>query len=191
MNGFDEKLIDTLSRLQKGEKEYFSSLDSSFFPLTASLAAKYGKGDEYDDSLQSARMALYNAAMSYNILQQNVSFGLYAKICISNALISDARKRKKKPEFVVSLEEMTERGVISSYIADEFEDPSVSLIKNEEILHLKKMAGDCLSAYEKQVFDLYVKGMSTYEISSCLEKDEKSVNNALCRITAKLKGLLK
>ena len=54
MNGFDEKLIDTLSRLQKGEKESFSSLDSSFFPLTASLAAKYGKGDEYDDSLQSA-----------------------------------------------------------------------------------------------------------------------------------------
>ncbi len=190
MNSFDEKLIEMLEKLQAGNKAVFSDIASAFSPLVASLSAKYGVAEEYDDSLQAARMALYNAAMTYNITQRNVSFGLYAKICISNALISDARKRKKSIGAVYSLDEMTERGMFFSDYADELDDPATHLIKSEEAEQLRRIAEDCLSGYEKQVFNLYIKGMSTYEMATALSRDEKSVNNALCRITAKLKGLL-
>ena len=190
MNSYDEKLIVMLEKLQTGDKTVFSDINSSFSPLVRSLAAKYAPPEEFEEALQCGRVSLYNAAMSYNVSQHNVSFGLYAKICISNALISNARKRKKG-DMVCSLDEMNERGVFYSYAPDEFEQPDAHLIRNEELDELKRIASDHLSGYEKQVFDLYITGMSTYRISSVLGKDVKSVNNALCRITAKLKGLLK
>ena len=190
MNAFDEKLIEMLEKLRNGNDAVFSDIASAFSPLLVSLAAKYGAAEEYDDSLQTALVSLYSAAMSYNITQREVSFGLYAKICISNALISDARKKKRKVDAVCSLEEMTERGMFSSDYADEFDDPESRLIKSEENERLKKLAHDALSGYERQVFDLYIKGMSISEMAQTLKREEKSVNNALCRITTKLKGLL-
>ena len=105
--------------------------------------------------------------------------------------ISDIRKRNKKSRPVFSLDELSEKGLLSSYITDDFEDPTAQLILSEQTEQLRKIANDCLSGYEKQVFDYYVKGMSTYEIAKALSREEKSVNNALCRITSKLKGLMK
>ena len=44
-----------------------------------------------------------------------------------------------------------------------------------------------LSSFEKQVLDLYVTGMSYSQIAKVLGRDEKSTDNALQRMKAKLK----
>ena len=44
-----------------------------------------------------------------------------------------------------------------------------------------------LSAFEKQVLDLYLTGMKYSQIAKVLGRDDKSTDNALQRMKAKLK----
>ena len=48
-----------------------------------------------------------------------------------------------------------------------------------------------LSAFEKQVLDLYLTGMTYSQIAKVLGRDEKSTDNALQRVKAKIKKILK
>jgi RNA polymerase sporulation-specific sigma factor len=43
---------------------------------------------------------------------------------------------------------------------------------------------------ERDVFDLYITGMSVEQIAGLLGRDRKSVSNALYRMKGKIKGLL-
>jgi DNA-binding NarL/FixJ family response regulator len=54
---------------------------------------------------------------------------------------------------------------------------------------LYKLAKTHLSSYEYLIFEMYSSGQKGKEISSKIGKTEKSVNNAICRIKAKLNGL--
>ena len=191
MNENNIKLTFLLEKLQQGEKSVFSSIEQEFSPLIISLIAKYAKGTDEQEIMQEARLALYNAAMSYDLTQKKVSFGLYAKICISNALISDARKRSKNKGQVFSLDEIEENGGYPTYFSEECYDLSKHLIDNEEAEYLYKKATLVLSPYEAKVFDLYVKGFTTSGIAQTLGKTEKSVSNALARLTSKLRVILK
>ena len=191
MNENDNKLTFLLEELQQGKKSVFSAIEQDFSPLIHSLIFKYAKEADERESLQEARLALYNAAMSYDLTQKKVSFGLYAKICISNALISDARKRSKNKGQVFSLDEIEESGSYRTYFPEESYDLSEQLIENEDTEYLYKKAALVLSAYEAKVFDLYIKGFTTSGIAQSLGKTEKSVSNALARMTSKLRAILK
>ncbi len=191
MNENDKKLTFLLEKLQQGEKSVFSAIEQSFSPLINSLIYKYAKGTDERESIQEARLALYNAAMSYDPSQKKVRFGLYAKICISNALISDSRKRSKNKGQVFSLDEIEEYGSYRTYFPEESYDLSKHLIDNEDAEYLYKKAILVLSDYEARVFDLYIKGFTTSQIADALGKTEKSVSNALCRMTSKLRVELK
>ena len=191
MNTDDRKLVLMLEKLQKGEKNVFCEIEEMFFPLIHSLVMKYSQGEYEQESIQEARLALYNSALSYDVTQKDVSFGLYAKICISNALVSDARKRKHKRQPIFSLDEIEEFGTYSTYFPEESYDLSKHLIDNEDAEFLYNKAISVLSKYECRVFDLYVKGYTTTQIATELGKTEKSISNALCRMTTKLRILLK
>ena len=191
MNENDNKLTFLLKKLQQGDKSVFSAVEQDFSPLINSLIAKYAQGTDELEIMQEARLALYNAAMSYDLTQKKVSFGLYAKICISNALISDARKRSKNKGQVFSLDEIEECGSYSTYFPEENYDLSKHLIDNEDAEYLYKKAVLVLSPYEAKVFELYIKGFTTSQIAQTLDKTEKSVSNALYRMKVKIRGLLK
>ncbi len=191
MNTNDKNPALLLGKLQSGDKSVFSKIEEDFSPLIHSLVIKYASDTDEREAMQEARLALYNSAMSYDLSQNEVSFGLYAKICISNALVSDAKKRRKKQNSVFSLDEIEECGTYCAYLQEENSDPSQHLIDNEDAEFLYKKAIFALSKYEASVFDLYIKGFTTSQIAETLKKSEKSVSNALCRMTTKLRILLK
>ena len=63
--------------------------------------------------------------------------------------------------------------------------------KNKEnVENLERMIERELSSFEKQVLDLYLTGMSYVQIARVLARDEKSTDNALQRIKAKIKKAL-
>ncbi len=134
---------------------------------------------EYDDRLQDAAMALYSAAVSYDTSQSDVTFGLYAKICIRNSLISIKRKEKKNAKKTASYAIAEKKAAREA----EREASREKLEENEEMLSQ-------LSSYERMVLLLYLNGHSYREIGSALEKSEKSVENALYRTRSKLKKRL-
>ena len=176
----EKRLVKLIEEVKDGSDLAFSELCGDFAPLMKSQVTKmFGESpSEYDDRLQDAAMALYDAAVTYDMTQDKVTFGLYAKICIRNRLISIKRKekknKKKSAQYVVAGNELHETG------------RRASREKLEE--NVKVMSQ--LSSYEKKVLHLYLDGRSYREIGSALNKSEKSVDNALYRIKSKLKKLI-
>ena len=133
------------------------------------------------DFNQEAAVAFYNSIVTYNLNQNNVEFGLYAKICISNALNSQIRISKK-----FSIETLQDDFEVIEHFNDS-NDPSESILEKERIDSLLKAIHDALSNYEYKIWKLYLSGFSTQEIAKQLDTDAKSVSNAIYRIRVKLK----
>ena len=72
-------------------------------------------------------------------------------------------------------------------LADNGLNPEDFVIDKENVENLEKQIEQELSTFEKQVLDLYLTGMKYTQIAKVLGKDEKSTDNALQRIKAKLK----
>ena len=68
--------------------------------------------------------------------------------------------------------------------------PEEILIDRENVCSLRCKIEECLSAMEKQVFDLYMEGMTYQEIAKHLDKEPKSIDNALQRIKSKVNKAL-
>ena len=76
-------------------------------------------------------------------------------------------------------------------LSDNSLNPEKRMIDNEEE---KKLINDIevlLTDFEKQVFELKIAGFSYKEIAEILDKDVKSVDNAVQRIRVKAKSKLK
>ena len=174
---------DLVKRAAAGNEIAFSDLLDRYTPLiNRSVASFRYCGMESEDLSQEAIIALLFAVRTFRS-ESGVSFGLYAKICITNRLITTAKKRVA-PGFSVSYEEARER-------SDEgANDPSVVLGDAERIETIVRSAKKELSGFENRVFDLYLAGYTAKETAALLSIGEKSVSNALFRIRGKLKKLL-
>lgn len=173
-----------IEELRHGDREVFNSIYEEYSPLIRSLVAKYCGGTDSsldEDMTQEALIALYNSAMSYDLEQSEVSFGLYAKICISNRIISAMRKRTSSIE---SDED------ILDHLGDADSDPSKQLDDRESARLLAEKMLSQLSSYERRVFRLYVQGVRVADIAEFLGKTPKSVDNALSRIKNKIRKVL-
>ncbi len=77
-------------------------------------------------------------------------------------------------------------------IASEIEvNPEQLMIDRENVADIEAIIEKELSSFEKQVLDLYITGMSYSQIAKVLSRDEKSTDNALQRLKAKLRKAFK
>jgi len=167
---------DAFARLAK---EYKPMLDSSVAPYRAELS-----NQDLEDLQQEALLAFHRAVQSYELLYGNVSFGLYAKICVGKAIVSALRQLKKNAGVVViSLEDIEP----SEFV---WGDPADSVIEKENASELRSFIRENLSKYENSVWWMHYSGMSIDEIAESLGSSKKSVSNALARIKRKLRSLL-
>lgn len=200
----ENDVISLLELVKGGDESAFAELCEKYRTLTESAAYRFApsfKGDgadgEYgiDDLKQYAAMALYRAAITYEAdthgKGKEVSFGLYAKICVNNALISALRKyrgaRRKAERAAMGKAKMAS----NNKNPDVSSDPLDKLVSSESEEQLIKRICVVLSDYEEKIFRYYTAGKSVHEIAKGLGKSEKSVSNAIYRIKAKIKGLLK
>ena len=128
----------------------------------------------------------YNAILSFDLEQKDVNFGLYAKICLQNALITQLRNLRKRTNLMPIPFDGDEKLLDSMVEDDEF---FASFAKKEELKELTHRIERELSPLENKVWRLYVTGMSCKDIARETQKSEKSVENAVFRIRQKLKCL--
>lgn len=139
------------------------------------------------DMREEAIVCFSNAVCNYNYGEENVEFGLYAKICIGNALVSFIRQYKKH----LKNRALPINEAVAMH-ADGHYDPLEKLIEEERFLSLKREIQNNLSPYESKVWWMYVSGMSAQKIAEKLECDNvKSVTNAIYRIRKKLRQVIK
>lgn len=186
-----ENLRELVVLAQKGDQNAFSLLLKAYDPLITSMVTKFrvdGMSDADEEDLrQEAVLAFYSSLVSYDPGISGVEFGLYAKVCICNRLVSQMRILKRHlSHSVVSYdaEALLER------IASN-EDPAAGIAELESERSLLRLINDNLSRYEQRVFRMYVSGVSAAKMAERLATSEKSVNNAVYRIRKKLRNLLK
>lgn len=186
-----KEVPELLAKIRDGDSEAFTALCRIYAPLLDSMTRRFapsmgitetaiGKGGLGIEELrQDASMALYKAAQRYDpdSAQKGkvVSFGLYAKICIRNALISVLRRaRREERKWERENKIGSEPEVYDERLPEEAIEPF----------------RDVLSKFEYTVFALYITGKPPREISDEVGKSEKSVSNAIYRSKTKIKGML-
>lgn len=193
-NVTDEELI---LRLRDGENSIMDYIIDKYKNLVKSKAkSMYILGADRDDLLQEGMIGLFKAIRDYDC-GRDASFFTFADLCISRHMYTAVQSaRRQKHSFLntyVSLNESAiedgagETELIDALASDIDKNPEELLIDQENLKHLEEKIEEELSPFEKQVLDLYLTGMSYSQIAKVLEKGEKSTDNALQRIKAKLK----
>lgn len=192
----DTETLELLERVRSGNDDAFALLERKYRTVTEALVSSFAvTGGEEDrealseDLRQEARLALYRAALSYDEDGdgQCVTFGLYAKICVKNALISERRKRLRHKRKLEKLRRSAvDRTAGTGISADGAEGAVLSRI---ELDVLMKRAESVMSPYELRVLRHVVEGHTPREISREVRRTEKSVCNAIYRIKVKLRKL--
>ncbi len=167
---------------------YDNLLNSMVRRFAPSLGIREGGVSEVleigvEELRQDAAMALYRAAQTYVPEEDgkggDVSFGLYAKICIRNAMISQVRRYRRRMKQAEKRGDGRERENILRPVETE--------ALAEEAL---RQIGEKLSPYERRILPLYMEGKPPRQIAKTLGRTEKSVSNGIYRIKAKLRELL-
>ena len=168
---------------REGDEGAFEALLEAYEPLVDSMSRSFANTTDdselHEDLRQEACIALYRAVQSYDSTQAEVSFGLYAKMCLRNRLISYTRKLRRR-ESVLPLEVRIKTE----------EDVAQGVVAEEAYMELYRRIESVLSPYESHVWWLYLSGQTTGAIAAKLGKDERSVQNAIYRIRKKLRAAL-
>jgi len=168
---------------RNGDREAFEALWEQYRPMVGKAVFLYCRTDalrpEAEDLCQEASIAFYDAVKTFDLSQDAITFGLYAKRCVRNRVISALRKLKERR---AEGEEVV--------LTDASPDPLEQIIDRERYEALVKKIEGVLSGYEKAVYDHHVAGKRCGEIAKVLGRSEKSVENALGRIRKKLESIL-
>ena len=165
-----QEVCRLIRAVQRGEPTAFDDLMACYAPLLKRMIGSFSKTTvlceaEKEDLKQEAAIALYKAALGFDLGQTKVTFGLVSAI--------RHRERKKRKEKADSLKEVS----VSSEVGS----------SEGEVGSLLAEAGELLSHKEQTVLQLYSSGLSYKEISKELGCTLKSVDNALSRAKRKLK----
>ncbi len=154
------------------------------YPIVKKVCRKYFLiGADAEDLHQECMIGLMRAVRSYK-KEKGCSFQTYAYICIDNEAKTAVRKycgnKNKALNDGVSLIDVVD-------LPSGTGNPEAVVIRDEGMDELKQKAAELLSKGEKEIFDLYICGLSRTEIEQRTGKSEKAVDNALQRIRKKFR----
>lgn len=166
----------------EGDQSVFEQLLKTYEPMLRSLVARYTVNVEacdVDDFRQVADIAFCNALQSYDLTQREVNFGLYAKICVSNALVSYLRSISKAHRGVDLVDVPID--------VDGGDNPHTEMVESETFLLMLARIQTLLSPYEYKIWTFYLAGYTAKKIAELLGREHHSIENAVYRIRCKLR----
>ncbi|MBR6594395.1 MAG: sigma-70 family RNA polymerase sigma factor [Clostridia bacterium] len=178
---FEESVL--VASAKEGDSDAFGALASRYHGLLYSYISSLGVDEsEREDLMQEALLGLLRAVRSYD--SDRSSFATYVSACVKNSITSYLRRsgRQVRSFPVEDVYSVCENG--------DGESPELILIDMESTAQLMKKVFSVLSPYEKKVFEMYLAEIPYASIAKRLNKNEKSIDNAIQRIKAKLKKLV-
>jgi len=194
----DYELVDMA---QEMNEDASTILYQKYQPLISKKSRKFykylqNKGIELADLIQECTIGFEEAVKYFNPLE-NVSFYTFASICMDRQLITELKKlNREKHKFLneavplETIDETSENGNLINFIKDNSYNPELDLFNEEELQNLFEEATKELTSLEECVFKLKVQGFNYKEIADILDKDQKSIDNAIQRIKLKLKTVI-
>ena len=139
-------------------------------------------------------LGLNLALKNYN-QDKDASFYTYAKKCIERKIISlvvsTTRLKHKALNDSIPFEvKLNESDVFERFIEDNSYNPEEMMIVYETENEIIEKSHMILTDLEKQVFDLKISGFNYKEIANILDKEPKTIDNAIQRIKNKIKSVI-
>ena len=187
---------ELLSYISENNEEANEIIYEKYRPLIESTAKKMLKyceksGLDINDLIQEGMIGLHQAITTYK-QDNDASFYTYAKMCINRKIISivvgSKRLKHKILNDSISIETTDEDGniIYSGILCDETKNPEKLIVFNESESELLNKTYEKLTSFEKEVFDLKKSDFTYKEIAQILDKDPKSIDNAMQRIKQKI-----
>ena len=196
MKKTDDELI---LAAQSGEKEALEEILMRYKPLVHKKSQPYYMaGGDDDDIVQEGLIGLYTAVMDFN-KDKFPLFNIFAGVCIERRIISAVKKASRQKHIplnsYISLSNRVFDDDESAYVEDVIdngmgENPEKILIERETVSGLEGIISQALSEFEMRVLLCHLNGMSYKESAGVLNKDIKSIDNAMQRIKKKLENLV-
>ncbi len=197
----DEEIIERIRKQDSDAVDYL--LEKYKNAVRQKAKALFIIGGDRDDLIQEGMIGLYKAIRDYD-KTKNASFSYFADLCISrqiyDAIKASNRKKNLPLNTYISFNSPVKNSfsdnedmlsIIDIIYQDVNSNPEELLIDKERTCMIEYELERRLSNLEKEVLKLFVVGMKYTEIAAVLNKEPKSIDNALQRIRAKLNALIK
>lgn len=192
----DEELI---SEARKGSVLAQECLINKYKSFVKAKARTYFLiGADREDIIQEGLIGLCKAIRDFNADKLS-SFKAFAEICITRQIITaikTATRQKHIPlNSYVSLnkpmfEDESERSLNDILCTDSDSNPEEMMISREEYSIIEEKISRSLSPLEHKVLELYLQGSTYQEIAEEVDRQVKSIDNALQRVKRKLERFL-
>lgn len=180
---------ELLRRAQAGDEDAFAELYRMYAPLLAAQCRRFSQtlpSAELEDLNSEAGLAFLGAVRHFRVGEETgVTFGRYAQICIQKRLISYLRQRRRHGG-VLPLD----ANALAGLPAGEESDPARRILEQERYAVLQQLMEEVLSPGEKEVWFRLIAGRTAAEIAKELNRDKRSVENAIFRARRKLRRAL-
>ncbi|MBU5455697.1 RNA polymerase sporulation sigma factor SigH [Caproiciproducens sp. MSJ-32] len=195
-NKTDEEIVIEAKAGNTRAQEFLISKYENF--VKAKSKSYFLIGADKEDIYQEGMIGLYKAIRDFNP-EKLTSFKAFAELCITRQIITaikTATRQKHIPlNTYVSLnkpiyEEESDRTLIDVLSELKITDPEELIIGKEQIKYIENEMSKVLSDLEMEVLQSYLDGKSYQEIASDLDRQAKSIDNALQRVKRKLEKCL-
>lgn len=185
----NEILNNLLKEAKNGDLDAQNQLIYMYSSLIKNTVKNYYLvGGEREDLEQEARIAFLGAIRDFRS-DKNTSFKTFAGLCINRKVMSVVRKylnqKNRALSDYISISDKNWDYICESDFKEK-EDPLEITIYNDNVEVLYSAIGEELSDLERYCLLNTAQGRSYREISDSLNKDKKSVDNALQRARGKL-----
>ena len=195
-NKLDEEVVSEAKKGNYRAQEYLISKYENF--VKAKAKSYFLIGADKEDIYQEGMIGLYKAIRDFKA-DKLTSFKAFAEICVTRQIITaikTATRQKHIPlNTYVSLnkpiyEEESDRTLIDVLSEFKITDPEELIIGKEQLQHIEGEMAKVLSDLEMEVLQSYLDGKSYQEIACDLDRQAKSIDNALQRVKRKLEKCL-
>ena len=180
---------ELVSLAQEGNEDAINIIYNKYKPIVikkSKNAIMYANhhGIEINDIMQEGFIGLDEAIKNFS-QNDTATFYTFASLCIDRKIVNYLRRmtqgKNKILNDAVTIDDMIER------VVSDCNDLELEFISKSEQMDLIKKINMELTEFEKEVFNLRIKGYSFEEIAKTLNKDVKSIYNTFHRIKTKIK----
>ncbi|WP_073009153.1 RNA polymerase sporulation sigma factor SigH [Clostridium amylolyticum] len=192
----DEEIVHEAKNGSVRAQEYLINKYEGF--VKSKARSYFLIGADKEDIYQEGMIGLYKAIRDFKP-DKLTSFKAFAELCVTRQIITaikTATRQKHIPlNTYISLnkpiyEEDSDRTLLDVLTSIKISDPEELLISKEEMGYIEKEISRLLSDLEMEVLMSYLDGKSYQEIACDLDRQAKSIDNALQRVKRKLEKSL-
>ena len=171
-NKLDEEVVGEAKKGNSRAQDYLISKYENF--VKAKAKSYFLIGADKEDIYQEGMIGLYKAIRDFKS-DRLTSFKAFAELCITRQIITAIKTATRQKHIP-----------LNTYISE----PEELIIGKEQLKHIEGEMAKVLSDLEMEVLQSYLDGKSYQEIACDLDRQAKSIDNALQRVKRKLEKCL-